>query len=119
MSTGSKWFCAALLALVAMTGGCTSMRGVDEPGTQARQRVEVGETVRVHTSDAREYEFRVTAVDDDALIGKDVRVPFDDIERLEVRELDGWKTAGAVGTTVGALWIFGMLLAAAVVVPMG
>jgi hypothetical protein len=119
MNIGTRLLCAVLVTFFLTASGCTSLRQVNVSGTEARERVEVGDTVRVHTSYARKFEFRVTAVDDEALVGKDVRVPFEDIDRLEVRELDGWKTAGAVGTTVGGLWLIGVLLAAALVVPMG
>jgi len=114
------------MLLVTLTG-CTTTRTADSGGGSGEPVVAVGDRVRVVTHDGRKLEFTVDKVEDRVLIGhsgstgtsrvslpEDVRLPFDEIARIEVKEFDGWKTAGLVAGTVTALWlIIGLILVAA------
>jgi len=112
--------------IVAMTG-CTTTRTADSDAGTGEPVVGVGDEVRVVTKDGRELEFTVDKVDGRVLVGHkgstetsrvslptEIRVPFDEIARIEVKEFNGWKTAGLVTGTVVGLWlVMGLILIAA------
>lgn len=131
---------ATILALLLMATGCTSMRTVNPSAGEPEHRVAAGDTARVVTRDGQEIVIRVTKVETDALVGwrtkragrpetgfelesagevsteETLRVPFEQVATVEVRQLDGWKTAALVGSTVAGLWLIGLLLASYLVV---
>ncbi len=121
----SQWkgIVASLVAVnLAWTSACTSMQTVPMPraGPQV-PAVAVGEEVSVTQVDGREVNFKVTAVEPDALVGADVRVRYEDIARLEARRPDQGETSAVVGV-VGAVLValsFASLALASVVPPMG
>jgi hypothetical protein len=110
--TISSWRCAvALLAATAfLTTGCASLQPVGLThfaGRVERPSVNVGESVRVKTTNGQTRKFTVTSVEDDALVGKDVRVPYAEMASLEVSRAreHKMKTGLIVGivVAVGAL----------------
>lgn len=127
----------SLLALFVLGGGCTSMHTVDHNSGEPEPNVEVGDTVRILTHAGQQIECEVTALDDAAITGlrrkrtgravsgyeidpadrdspeETLRIPFDDVAMVQVRELDGWKMAALVGSTVAVFWLMGLVLAAA------
>ena len=95
---------AAVAALVSLgLAGCSTLEYVpiDRSNPQELQsRLTVGETVivRLHNGDRRQ--FRIVALEADAIVGRDARVAYRDIDLLEVktRDVEGTsKTALAVG----------------------
>jgi len=100
-----------LLTVTAfLATGCSSLQNVPLAQTQqgsARPTVEVGESVVVTKKDGAKEKFKVSAVNDDALVGQNVRVPYGDMASLQVQRSDGsHKTAIIVGAAiVGALVI--------------
>ena len=102
---------------LAMTGSllfwsCTSYKRV-EP-----HRVSTEDEVRVTMVDGRQVELTDVRVISDTLQGvredgEDASFPVDDLELLEAKGYDGWKTAGLVlGVMVIAItsfvrWVFG------------
>jgi len=131
---------ATILALLLTATACTSMRTVDPSAAEPEHRVAVGDTARIVTRDGQEIVIDVTTVEKDALVGRHMkragrpatgfeidsageasteetlRVPFDQVATVEVRQLDGWKTAALVGGTVAGFWLIGLLLASYLVV---
>jgi hypothetical protein len=91
--------------LGVLLAGCVSMRSVPlpVPGQPAASvAVKVGDRVRVQTRTGESFEFKVTAIESDALVGMDRRVRFDEMSGLQVKHLDKLRTGGAVaGTTIG------------------
>ena len=69
---------------------------VDATGSQIRAQVHAGDTVRVLTQDSRSETIQVTALGDTALVGAAagarVEVPYQAIQRLEVRQVSSAKT---------------------------
>lgn len=62
--------------------------------------------MRVKTLDGPLFELTVVAATADALRGEDAsgkrwRIPYAQIERLEVKSVSGWITAGAVALGIG------------------
>ena len=97
----------AAIALLSLLGaGCTSLREIprSEFGTRPERR-----DIRVHTRDGLVYEFDVAKVANDSLVGykrrdvegvadefATVRMALDDIDHLEGRGID-WYRTGLVG----------------------
>ena len=84
------WKRAVTLAVVTtfLASGCATLQPVNlTHSAQGIERpdVKVGESVVVKTTQGDTKKFTVTAVENDALDGKDVRVSYADISSLEVR----------------------------------
>lgn len=83
----------ALLAVASfLATGCTTLTNV--PLTHgdhsiARPDVKVGESVVVTKKDGTKQKFNVTSVDSDALVGRNVRVNYTDMNSLDVQRSDG------------------------------
>jgi outer membrane PBP1 activator LpoA protein len=110
------WKRAVALMTVAafLTTGCTTLQPV--PLTQqnqsiARPDVKVGESVVVTKKDGAKQKFKVTAVEDAALVGKNVRVPYSEMASLDVQRADGAQ-GGHKGLIIGAV-VLGVLAIAA------
>jgi hypothetical protein len=85
-----RWHRAITLIVVTtfLASGCATLQPVHlARSAQGIERpdVKVGESVVVKTTQGDTKKFTVTAVENDALDGKDVRVPYADIASLEVR----------------------------------
>jgi len=99
----------ALVLLLSLCAACTTMRPVpvDTVGSQIRSQVQAGDTVRVLTQDNRSETIQVTALGDTALVGTAagarVEVPYQAIQRLEVRQVSGAKTTGLIIGVVAAI----------------
>jgi hypothetical protein len=97
----------ALLAVTAfLTTGCASLQPValTHSGDHvSRPSVNVGESVVVKTTSGQTRKFTVTSVEDDALVGKDVRVPYAEMASLDVSRPGEHKmsTGLVVGIVVG------------------
>jgi hypothetical protein len=97
----------ALLAVTAfLTTGCASLQPValNHSGDRIeRPAVQVGESVVVKTTSGQTRKFTVTSVEDDALVGKNVRVPYADMASLDVSRAGQHKmsTGLVVGIVVG------------------
>jgi hypothetical protein len=82
-----------LLAVASfLATGCTTLTNV--PLTHgdhsiARPDVKVGESVVVTKKDGTTQKFNVTSVDSDALVGRNVRINYTDMNSLDVQRSDG------------------------------
>ena len=91
-----------LILLLSLCTACTTMRPVpvDAVGSQIRSQVHAGDTVQVLTQDSRGETIQVAALGDTALVGTAagarVEVPYQAIQRLEVRRVSGAKTTGLI-----------------------
>lgn len=106
----SIWRRAVSLVAVAafLTTGCASMQPValnHSAGHVERPSVNVGESVVVKTTSGQTRKFTVTSIEDDALVGKDVRVPYSEMASLDVSRAGGHKmsTGLIVGIVVGVV----------------
>lgn len=94
----------ALLTLATyLTTGCTSLQNVPirhSDQTVARPQVSVGESVVVTTRSGEQKKFTVTAVEDDALVGRNERVAYADMQQLDVRRGEGGKKGLIIGAVV-------------------
>jgi hypothetical protein len=111
----SKWQQGLVLIVLmnmAWTTGCTSLQAVsvgDNPPQTLP--VAVGQSVRITTKDGRKESFKVTAVEPDALVGQKVRVRYEEIAVLEVRQNDQGKSIALIAVSVlGAAVVTALLL---------
>jgi len=82
----------ALLTVAAfLTTGCTSLQNVPlvQGGNVARPDVKAGESVVVMKKDGTQQKFKVLKVEDDALVGHNVRINYADMSSLEAMRGDG------------------------------
>ena len=100
---------ALIITLAYALGACTSLQGVPMPTDGTTPPVKVGETVDVTKKSGGTVKFRVTAIEPDALVGKDVRVPYSDISILQVERNDPAQT-GATAWIVGGVVLVGLLI---------
>lgn len=106
MSTFSwKRALALVTASIFLATGCTSLQSVPLKRAQQgieRPDVQVGEKVVVTTNDGKKHEFKVTAIENDALAGANERVAYTDIAAIDAQRASasGSKTALIVGIAV-------------------
>lgn len=65
-----------------MTFGCSTAIKMDKPGI-IRDAIYEQDIVKVETVSDQEYEFKITNIDNSALYGHNVIIPFADISTLE------------------------------------
>lgn len=102
---------AFVCAMSFLVTSCTSLHRVSIPGSEtssAVPSVQVGDSVVITTKAHEQKKFKVTAVEPDALAGKDVRVAYADMASLSVGESSIGKTSLVVALVVlGVLIIVG------------
>lgn len=101
-----------VLMNMAWTSACTTLHETPVGNSPPQSlSVQVGERVRITMKDGRKEEFKVVAVEQDALVGKKVRVRYEDIDVLEVRQRDQEKT----GVLTALAIVGGVFLTVAIV----
>ena len=105
----------ALLTVVAfLTTGCTSLQNVPlSQNGQSVQRpdIKAGESVVVTKKDGTKQKFKVSKVEDDALVGQNVRISYADMASLEAQRTDG--TPGKKALIIGGVVLGVVAIAAA------
>jgi hypothetical protein len=115
MSTFSwKRALALITTSIFLATGCTSLQSV--PVKRSNQGIErpdvkVGESVVITTNDGKKHEFKVTAVEDDALRGGGERVAYADIAAIDARRASG-NSGGKTAMIVGIAVAVGLIAAA-------
>ena len=111
--TNNKWQRVIAFVCVAsfLVTSCTSLHRVSVPGSETSSTVpsvQVGDSVIVTTRAGEQRKFKVTAVEPEALAGKDVRVAYADMASRSVRQTSVGKTTLLVALVVlGILTIVG------------
>jgi hypothetical protein len=97
-------FCKIISVLVIINLiGCTSLQTIEAPPDKLHEQirheslVKVGDKVRIITDNKKEYQFVVTAINEDEIRGDDVTIPIDSIEALETHQISTGKTALLAG----------------------
>ena len=107
ISMFSKFISAFLVML--LVSGCSTVKPVEMTPDQVQQKVSageliaVGDKVRVATSTGEVYDFKVTAVTNQQILGDGIQIPIEDVVAIETREFSVGKTAALAGGTV-LLW---------------
>ena len=103
-----------IVLMLLIASGCTTSKPIELAPEQLHKRIStediirVGDDVKIVTSDGISHKFKVTAITENRILGKDIDIPIMDIVALETREFSGGKTSLLVGGTV--LWMFIILL---------
>ena len=103
-----------LALLILFATGCTSLKPVELAPETLQEKilsgniVNVGDRVKVVTADGVRSEFKVTAINENHILGKDIDIPIRDIVALETREFSGGKTSALVGGSL--VWMYIILL---------
>lgn len=103
MNIACKQFTAALTCVALLASGCASLENVplrSGSQTMVRPDVKVGESVVVTRADGAKQTFTVTAVEEDALAGRNVRVPYSEMTTLDVQRSDAKRTGLLIGAVV-------------------
>ena len=101
--------CFVLLLACLLATGCSTLKPVEMPPEEvqlkiaAGELIEVGDTVKIATSDGEVKSFKVTGITDALVSGDGVEVPIDEIVAVETKEFSVGKTAALAGGTV-VLW---------------
>jgi hypothetical protein len=93
----------ALISICVAATGCTTTRTLPRPAMAAEAQsagLRPGDKLIVTLRTGEVRKFRLIAVEADALTGKDVRISFADIEKLQTRKVSGRKVAAIIGATV-------------------
>ena len=97
-----------ILATV-LASGCSSMKPIEMSPDEVQQKISagevlgVGDTVKIATRSDEVYEFKVTAISDDEIVGDDIAIPIEEVIAIETKEFSVGKTAALTGGTV-VLW---------------
>ena len=81
----------AMTAASLLSSACTTIDSVPMPRSNPRElrtTLRVGETVIVKTNDLQERQFRIVALEKDAIVGRHERISYDDILWVNRRETD-------------------------------
>ncbi len=103
----NRWQSALVLLISScfLVTSCATTRVTSFPNEQtpnAQPDVAVGNTVRATLNTGEVREFKVTAMEADALVGKNIRIPYKDLRFLEVKKMSTWRSVGlAVGIVTG------------------
>lgn len=97
------------------------MKTIDLPENELQSRIrageliDVGERVRLITSDGHEHDFLVTRVDDESIHGSSNQVQIDDVVAIKTRSVHAGKTALLAGGVVGVWAVVAILVAPAAI----
>lgn len=102
-------FVFAFLVIVLMSA-CSTMKPIEMTPEQLQQKisagevVSVGDAVKVATSNNEVYEFKVTAITDQQILGENIEIPINEVVGIETKEFSAGKTVAAVAGGTALLW---------------
>ena len=112
-----KLVSAAALLLALSLPACTGTRMEALPASQTEiaQQLEVGDYVRIWTTDGAWRELEVSQVTATTISGSGEEVSLSSIDRIDVRRFDGWDSARRTGSAVGGA-VIGVVVFALLVI---
>lgn len=106
----------SVFLVILLMSGCSTVTPVEMTPEQVQQKIStgeviaVGDAVKVATSNGEIYNFKVTAITSQQILGDEVEIPIEEVVAIETREFSAGKTAALAGGTV-LLW--GIIVAVA------
>jgi capsular polysaccharide biosynthesis protein len=90
---------------ILLASGCSTVTPVEMTPEQVQKKISigVGDTVKIATSNGEVYNFKVTAVTNQQILGDDIEIPIEEVVAIETKEFSAGKTAALAGGTV-LLW---------------
>jgi hypothetical protein len=112
--SANRWRQAVALIVITsfLTTSCASFKDVQVPTSQQTTAVKVGDTVEATTRDGAKKQFKVTAVEADALVGENVRVAYQDMTGLRVQQEASADSKKTTWLVVGLIAAVGVIAAA-------
>ena len=112
--SAQPWQRVVSLIVIAsfMVSGCASFKDVQVPTSEQTSTVKVGDTVEATTRDGAKKQFKVTAVEADALVGEGVRVAYQDMTGLRVKQEASADSKKTTWLVVGLIAAVGVIAAA-------
>ena len=98
-----------------MLAGCSTLEYVPinrSKPEELKSQLKVGETVHIRLQNGDEWQFRIIGLEADAIVGRDARIAYRDIDLLEVKSVDYEGTAKSAGAVAVLALVF---IAAAVI----
>ena len=95
--------------VILLMSGCSTVKPVEMTPEQVQQKISageliaVGDKVKVATTDDEVYDFKVTAVTNQQILGDEIKIPIDKVVAIETKRFSAGKTAALAGGTV-VLW---------------
>jgi hypothetical protein len=87
-----------------------TMEPVSSDHQEVRVQISVGDTVRVLTKDSERRVLKIVSLDEHAMTGEKIRIPYEDIVFLERRTFSSGRTAAVSATGAGALTTVWLLI---------
>lgn len=110
------------IIVILLASGCSTLTPVEMSPEQLHERIslgeiiQVGDSVRIVTTDGENHKFKVSAVTAEHIAGKDIEISIADILAVETREFSGGKTAALAVGSAALLYAIAAAVATAVVV---
>jgi hypothetical protein len=109
-----RWRQAVALIVITsfLTTSCASFKDVQVPASEQTTAVKVGDTVEATTRDGARKRFKVITVEADALVGQDVRIAYQDMSSLRVKQEASADSKKTTWLVVGLIAAVGVIAAA-------
>jgi len=104
--------------ILLIASGCTTMKSVELSPEQLHGQIyagditQLGNNVKIITSDGMHYKFKVTAITENSIVGENVNIPIMDIVAIETREFSSGKTTALItaGVVISTWFILAMVV---------
>lgn len=103
----------AMIVVLLVAGGCTTMKPVEMSSDQLQRKisagemVKVGDFVKITTSDGKNHTFKVSAVTSDHVSGKGIEIPVESITAIQPGKFSAGKMVLYVVLGLGLLYVIG------------
>ena len=104
--------------ILLIASGCTTIKPVELSPEQLHEQIyagdiiQLGDNVKIITSDGMHYKFKVTAITENSIVGEEVNIPIMDIVEIETREFRGGPTTALItaGVVLSIVFTLGMVV---------
>lgn len=89
-------------ALAFFGAGCSTMLAVQGGPAAFQNSIQLGDTVKIATTDGRTLKFEVSDVNANGISGEGQAVSYDSIASLQKQQISLWRTLAIVGAVIVA-----------------
>jgi hypothetical protein len=122
MAMNHRSTCSKIISILVIINliGCTSLQTIEAPPDKLHEQIrhenllKVGDKVKIITEDQKDYQFVVTAINQDEIRGEDVTIPIDSIAAVQTRVLSTGKTALLAGGITATILVVMIIIAIAI-----
>jgi len=91
-----------MLAFISASA-CTTFTEINRTPESIHENIELGDVVKVTTTDRRKLEFEVVAINSQSISGDDEQVLFSDIDKIEKEKVNAARTTAETVSTAAAV----------------